>query len=188
MKHHLKCSWKRAVQRVTAPPLGHLKASLHQRKLLQVALIFGCAILGVFAQPSDAGAQASQKLVTAFYYDNNDNLLQIEDLSGVSLNTRALSDMDHNRAPVINTPPAPALRCTAPTQPMLASAAYVVYYGFQPPVMTGTDLRAKPLKIEYVAGIAGRTLKCPPGPPSACTWPHWCTCGTAATCPAGCCI
>jgi hypothetical protein len=163
------------------------KMALH-KKMLKTAIALVACVIGTLAQVSDGQAQ-STKLVAAFYYDSHDNLLQIEDLTTVSLIGRALSDLDHNKVPVINRAPAPALTCTT-TQKMLPAAKYAVYYGFQPPPGgSSIDARAKPLKVENLTGEFPRVLNCHPGPPAACTWPpHWCSCGTALACPPGCCM
>ena len=157
-------------------------------------IAFALMLFGTFI--NNSAAQVTYTYVAAFYYDARDNLLQIEDLSpgsGASISGRVLFDAERVKAPVINTPQNPALpeerECVAGHQNMSALAVYAVYYGIDPTPLTGTDLRAKPLKVEDVTRVGPRSLTCHPGPPSGCTWPpHWCNCGTIQTCPARCCM
>jgi len=130
-------------------------------------------------------------LERAFYYNNQDQLLQIEDLDGVDLSKRTLTESQKEKIKVATdrqevNPSAQACVDKA-TQTMDPSAKYAVYWGLEIPAMA---IFAKPLRYEKITGAdKDRVLKCPPPPDTTCTIPpHICVCyNQDMTCKAGCC-
>jgi len=134
-------------------------------------------------------AVADPTFTTALYYDKNNKLLQIEDLSGVDLQDRLLQEISEFPIPRLtqknhgSNPPCPG---PDTAQKMSKKARYAIYYGEDDP--NNPDEHARPLKLEYVIGVDDRDIACmPPNGDTACSWPLHCQQGCTA-CPGYCCI
>lgn len=141
-----------------------------------------------------AGPAAAQnpQLVRGLYYDRNDHLLQIEDVSQTNLSGRTLEDVSGHRITVFTSPPSPSAGCQPADSsiPMSNKAKYVVYeaaiaVGVPPQTI---QFFTAPFKFERIQGHVTRQLQCPTPPDSTCSIPpHMCGCWLSGQCGPGCC-
>lgn len=153
----------------------------------------GCSIVCLciafaISKPLPANA-ADPTFESALYYDKNNKLLQIEDLSGVDLTQRLTQEISEFPIPRItesNHGVTPACPAAGYAQSMSLKATYAIYYGENDP--DNPNEVSRPLKLEYLSGVGARTIHClPVNVEQACTLPLHCAMGCVG-CPSYCCI
>lgn len=135
-------------------------------------------------------AAYSQTPTCAFYYNQQNKLLQIENLTAVTnFSDRLLQDIGSFPIPRMTTKKNADLivGCPAPLNPqsMSNAARYVIYYGANNP--GDFTEKARPLKLEFVSDVT-RDLKCQQVfENSGCPTGLRCMTGCAG-CPSYCCV
>lgn len=114
-----------------------------------------------FAALTCATVGFCQKLSVAFYYDRDNQLVQIEDLTAkTDFGDRLLQDVSEFRVPRMTTKHNSDVQvpCTTPgaTQPMSNNAEYVIYWGSS----NIYDALLHPVYLEYVRDVETRNIVC----------------------------
>jgi len=137
-----------------------------------------------------AGYAQSSTPTTAMYYDKNNNLLQIEDLTGINLDERLVQEIGNFPIPrmTIQTNSDLGSPCPAEnaTQIMSRNASHAIYYG-----VTFTSVSsefARPLGLEWLQEVSGRSISCQQiKNTTPCASGYHCLTGCVG-CPSWCCV
>jgi hypothetical protein len=144
--------------------------------------------IGQFALP--VHAQTPTTPTTAMYYDKNNNLLQIEDLTGVNMNERLVQDIGNFPIPRMTTSANADLNpaCTAEnaSQEVSRTAAYAIYYGVT--FTADSSEFARPVGLEWLRDVSARSISCQQVKNTTpCSSGYRCLTGCAG-CPSYCCV
>jgi len=159
----------------------HVKycASVRNRFVSAAAVVLACGLATV----NCVSWAQNTTLTRAFYYDQNNVLLQVENLFGVNLTTRTLTNVQPGPLPPLTENTMIQVPCTTgDPQPLDSRARFAIYYGVRniDRVPGARDLKAMPLKRENT--LSSRNIQClEPDGNHTCPPGKFCHCLTSCT-------